>query len=204
MKRWLASLFLLSGCGAVDEVGAPEEMSFSAARANLTRVAGSGSATAFCSAEGRLEFRRAVRTYTSAAVAENVQMTPLQLSQNDEAQGLVMVGLVARIVKPSDLYGPYRAWGAIMNMPGARMALGDADDAMAKACPELVTVYREIAAMMRLQARMQDTDDMSERDRQRLSARADSQAGRLQSAMERLAAKMRAEGWDGDGSMMLP
>jgi hypothetical protein len=194
---------LLAAC---DNVGAAEAMPYSQARANVIRLAGSGSAQAFCSEEGRLEFRRAVRSLSAAAERENVEMQPMQMQEGDEAVGLIMVGLLARIVKPSDLRGDYRAIATIMNMPGAMNGMGDTRDAMAKACPELVTVYREMAGMMRLMSRMEDTEDMSPRARERLGERVQSQQRRVQLSLERLEAKMRAEGWTGPengGPMMI-
>ncbi|WP_395647812.1 hypothetical protein [Terricaulis sp.] len=204
MKRWFAALMMLGGCGAADEVGAPEEMSFASARSNLMRAAGSGSATAFCSDEGRIEFRRAVRTFSAAAAAENIELDRMQMSGNDEATNLIMIGVFARIVQPSDLRGQARGLATMLNMPGVTGAIGDTRDALAKACPETVTVYREAAAMMRLQARAEHAENMSPRDQQRLSERIESQSGRLQRSIQRLEARMWAEGWDGDSMAGLP
>lgn len=197
MRAWLlAAAVALGGC---DGVGAPERMSLADARTNLVRLGNSGSTHAFCSTEGRLAFRRAVRTFSAAAKAEG-EATPLmeRQEQGDPAWELVMLGLVARVVQPSDLQGQSRALATIMNLPGAMPQLDGARDAMAAACPELMAFYREATALSRLHARSQAAAERGDDDqRDRLRTRAMRQAERLERAAQRLERAMRAAGWEG-------
>ncbi|MGE0186624.1 MAG: hypothetical protein AB7Q23_12610 [Hyphomonadaceae bacterium] len=185
--------------GACDAVGAPERMPLADARANLIRVGNSGSSEALCTPEGRLEFRRAVRTFSAAADAEG-EASPLMESRDDgdPAWELVILGLGARVVEPSDLHGDARTLATIMNLPGAMPQLQNVRDAMAAACPELMTFYREATALSRLQARVQAASERGDGSQLgRLRERAYRQAERLERAMQRLERAMRAAGWEG-------
>jgi len=193
------ALALALALGACDAVGAPERMSLADARTNLVRLGNSGNSDALCTAEGRLAFRRAVRTFSAAADAEG-EASPLIESQDqsDPAWELVILGLGARVVEPSDLHGDARTLATIMNLPGAMPQLQNVRDAMSAACPELMTFYREATALSRLQARVQAASERGDdAQRDRLRERAYRQAERLDRAAQRLERALRAAGWEG-------
>lgn len=134
---------------ACDEVGAPVPMPLAEARAELIAAANGGSAEVFCSDEGRIEFRRAVRTFSAAADAETPTAPPAMLS-DDPAWQLVSLGVVAGVVEASDLRGSSTFLLRLMTTPTGVPDVRDARQAFADACPEFVTFYREVAALARL------------------------------------------------------
>lgn len=205
MRVWgvILCLALLAGC---DEVGPAQTMSLADARANLLRVAGHGSPEAFCTDAGRTEFRQAVRTFSAAVEAEHAPNGLMGITATpDEAWGLVSMGVLARIVRPSDLRGSSQALAAAMDFPGATArGFTESRAAMEHACPQLITFYRELAEFARIQQRVRDEadDDMSDRQRRRLNDRAYSQQQRMMAAAKELERKMRESGWTGESGEM--
>lgn len=202
MMRVVRSLGWAAICcvalGACDDLGPPEKMSLSAARANLLHVAGAGSTQAFCSEEGQRDFRRAVRSFSAAAVVENVPPQVNGVLGNDEAWSLIGMGVMARVVQVSDLEGPARDLATLLSFQGAAMpGMGQTRDAMSKACPELIAVYRDAAALARVQAKLEQArqDHEDRHDIQELQEDGQSRAERLQSDLRRLEQRMRAQGW---------
>lgn len=161
-------------------------MSYADARANLIAIGQSDSAAALCSAEGRREFRRAVQAYSAAAAAEG--RGGILHSEADEAQVLVTMGILSRVVKPGDIAElpesprPILGAGAIGDA-----VMAPAHAAMARACPEAVTLYREIAALQALSQRAEGA--RSERQRQSLIRRLEAQQQRVAIASQRLGEK---------------
>ena len=192
----LLSLALLCAC---DDLAPAEQMSLRDARANLLKVAGSGSPTAFCTEEGRRNFRQAVRTFTAAVEAEHAEIDLTGGGEAlDPAWGLVSIGVVARIVQSSDLAGPTRSIAMAMNMPGATPGgISGTRDAMATACPELIVLYRETALLGQMQSRAHQYQDDSPEARRRFHERMVRQHQNVARAGERLERKMRMAGWDG-------
>lgn len=196
----ILGVVLLAGC---DDVGPAQTMSLTDARANLMHVAGRGSADAFCTEAGRREFRQAVRTFSAAVEAEHAPNALLGVAATpDEAWGLVSMGVLARIVRPSDLRGQSQALAAAMDIPGATArGFTESRAAMEHACPQLITFYRELAEFARLQQRVrEEADDMNDRQRRRLNDRAYSQQQRMMVAAQNLERKMRESGWNGETS----
>jgi hypothetical protein len=179
---------------ACDEVGAPVPMPLADARANLVAAANGGSAQAFCSDEGRLAFRRAVRTFSAAVDAETPNAPPAMLS-DDPAWQMVTLGVMAGVVESSDLHGNATFLLRLMQTPTGVPEVQNARQAFADACPEFVTFYREVAALTRLGLEAEKA--RTERARERLSRRVERQLELVESASERLDRRLRAAGWSG-------
>jgi hypothetical protein len=115
---------------------------------------------------------------------------------------LVSVGVLARIVRPSDLRGPSQALAAAMDLPGATApGFTESRAAMEHACPQLITFYRELAEFARIEQRIREAgDDMSDNQRRRLNDRAHTQQQRMMTAARELERKMRESGWTGESS----
>jgi hypothetical protein len=180
-----------AGC---DEVGAPVRMPLADARANLLDAANGGSAQAFCSDEGRLAFRRAVRTFSAAVDAETPDAPPAMLS-DDPAWQMVTLGVFAGVVESSDLRGNAAFFLRLMRTPTGAPEVQNARAAFADACPEFVTFYREVAALTRLGLEAEEA--RTEQARARLSRRVVRQFEVVESASERLDRRLRAAGWSG-------
>lgn len=180
---------------ACDQVGAPERMSLADARANVSRLATSGSAHAFCTSEGQLEFRRAVRALSAAHEAENQRPVEM-LDTSDQVWGLVLLGVMAGIVEPSDLNGEMASMASVWRL--SRSVIADVrvnSNAMESACPELITVYRQAAEVARIQELYQRRSQRGDRSNlEQLSERLARANARLQSATERLQRKLEANG----------
>jgi len=181
----------LSAC---DDVGEPARMPLAEARSNLIEVASGGSAEAFCSEEGRVEFRRAVRTFSTAVDREAPTSPPAMLS-DDPAWQLVSLGVMAGVVHSSDLRGEATFLLRVMQTPAGVPELQNARDAFADACPEFVTFYREVAALARLG--LESRDATTDQARARMHRRAVRQAELVETATERLDRRLREAGWSG-------
>ena len=179
---------------ACDEVGAPVQMPLAEARAEMIAAADGGSAEVFCSDEGRIAFRRAVRTFSAAADAEAPTAPPAMLS-DDPAWQLVSLGVVAGVVESSDLRGNSTFLLRLMTTPTGVPEVRDARQAFADACPEFVTFYREVATLARLGLEAEEA--RSDQARARLSRRVVRQYELVESAIERLDRRLRAAGWSG-------
>lgn len=193
----LAAAMLLSAC---DDIGAAERMSLADARAALLRTAGSGSVQAFCSEEGRREFRHAVRNFSAAVEADEAPIQPpgVMMAGGDEAWMLVSMGLMARVVQPSDLKGPLGQMAMLMNVPGLSMpGVSETRDAMAHACPELIGVYRASVQMARVHAEYAEAqrDHVHGHRLESLQEDVRTQHERVEAATRRLELKMRNNGW---------
>lgn len=195
-REIMLGLVLLAGC---DMVGPAEHMTLSAARTNLLRAADEGSAEAFCSAAGRRHFRRAVRTFSASVEAAHLQTGLMGMGAPDEAWGAVSMGVLARIVRPSDLSGSSLALAVALDMPGnTAPGFTESRAAMEHACPELVNFYRETASFARLRQEMAQSDG-SDRG---LQASFDAQQQRMMAASQALEARMRATGWRGPSDVV--
>lgn len=181
---------------ACDEVGARVPMPLAEARANLIATANGGSAEAFCSDEGRLAFRRAVRSFSAAVDAEAPSAPPAMLS-DDPAWQVVSLGVMAGVVEASDLRGDSTFLLRVMQTPTGVPEVRNARQAFADACPEFVTFYREVAALARLGLEAEEA--RSEQARERLSRRVVRQHELVEAAIERLDRRLRATGWSGLG-----
>ena len=184
------------GLTACDDLPPPRAMSLPDARAALMHMAGQGSTQAFCSPEGQRNFRSAVRNFSAATLTEKA---PIDLmNSGDEAWALVAMGVMAKVVQPGDLQGQSRALAMLLSFPGATMpGLTETRDAMAKACPELIGVYRAGANLARTEARLRRAheDHDNRRNIYELEEDLQTQSERVQSALRRLELKMRNEGW---------
>lgn len=200
MRGVILSMVLFAGC---HDVGPAQPMGLADARANLIQVAGHGSADAFCTEPGRRAFRQAVRTFSAAVEVEHAPNALMGVAATpDEAWGLVSMGVLARIVHPSDLRGASQALAATMDIPGATApGFTESRAAMERACPQLITFYRELAAFGRIQQSLREAGDgIDDRQRRRLNDRAQAQQQRMMAAAQALERKMRENGWNGETS----
>lgn len=190
----------VAAVSACDEVGAPVRMPLAEARAHLFEVANGGSAEAFCTAEGRLEFRRAVRTF-STAVSIETPTAPSALLSPDPAWQLVALGVMAGVVESSDLRGDAARLLRVMRTPVGVPELQNARDAFADACPEFVTYYRELVALVRLG--QESSDARTDQARARMHRAVVRQYELVETATARLDRRLREAGWSGlnDGKL---
>lgn len=187
-------LCVAAATSACDDVGAPARMPLAEARANLIQVASGGSAEAFCTDEGRIEFRRAVRTFSTAVDREAPSSPPAMLS-DDPAWQLVSLGVLAGVVQSSDLRGEATFLLRVMQTPAGVPELRNAHDAFADACPEFVTFYREVAALARLG--LEARDARTDQARARMHRQVVRQFELVETATERLDRRLLAAGWSG-------
>lgn len=192
MRMLVAACLFLVAC---DHVGAPPPMTLDEARANVSRVASNGTASAFCTPEGQVEFRRAVRALSAAHEAEG--QDPVNLMEtSDEVWGLVLIGVLAKIVKPSDLSGEMAGmasvWGFANGIDGDVRLHGDA---LRSACPEVITVYRLAADAAQLEERYEHMNRRGDRGAaERAGRRLAVAHERLREAGQRLQRKLEASG----------
>jgi hypothetical protein len=93
---FILSAALLAGCGQA----APPALSVADARAQLLRVGGDGSASAFCSEDGRTQFRDAARAFTHAVAREAPETKlPFLEGGEDPAWSLIFLGAHSEAVR---------------------------------------------------------------------------------------------------------
>jgi hypothetical protein len=173
-------------------------MSMADARAALLRAGGNGSANAFCSVDGRAQFRDAARAFTHAVYAEAPETAPAFLEGGDDpAWSLILLGVTARILKPSDLKGAAGDFAMLMSLP--LPVVPQSGEAMEQACPELISLYRAYADAAKTDVRIRRASERGEtyQRMQTLYERQRRQQERVMSASRRLAEKLEASGLPG-------
>ncbi|MGE3931205.1 MAG: hypothetical protein AB7G05_13670, partial [Hyphomonadaceae bacterium] len=166
MRAFIAACLLVCAAACVDPVGPAETMSLADARAAVsTAVQNQG----FCTEDGHLAFRRAVRAYAAAYEREAGENAfPLAVDgPADETTTLITMGVLARVVQPSDLRGPAAAALMALDYPGASISgFTQSRDALALACPELVAALRAGLELQRVYARLERLEAREERSAQ--------------------------------------
>lgn len=191
MRSLVAACVLLSACSAAEP-----PISLEAARTQLSDLAAGRDADAFCSPEGRREFRAAVRALAAAQEASGARPSEL-METSDPVWALVFIGVVARIVEPSDLRGEHRAEAARLRLADFAVAgFDERRDVLEGACPELIALYRAAADVERLEARLQALDNREGPQARSLGRQLLNAHERAERAMREINAKMEAANVD--------
>jgi len=180
--------------GGCDDVGAPEPIPLNEARANLIRFSSGSDTQSLCEDEGRRNFRRAVLAFSAAAHAAGEEAPSADVLLDDPAWRLVVMGVVTRLVRQSDLSGEVRHAPTFYELRSSLSQFGLEGDLIGVACREFMTFYSEATTYVRLTAEFEATDQRSYRIRGRLEDRLRQQAKRVDAAEEALKQRLLAAG----------